>query len=75
MNTKHLQEKVLRDKMHAIWAPICSKLLEGSEGMEERFLKGLYKSQRVTRTFENKKAKRDQREEYELQVALTQAQI
>lgn len=59
----------------ALWAPICSATVEGVQEVEEEFLRGLYKNCRLTRMYGKERAEQNRREKYELQAALTLAQI
>lgn len=63
MNTKDLEERVLKDKLESLWERLRDETLGDCEAATSAFFKGLYQSKRITRTHGKLKAKIRRRKE------------
>lgn len=70
MNTSHLKDPTLVDKLKWMWEELLALVIEDESRATALFFKGLYNSKRITRTHGKLKAKLRRRKLDELQVVV-----
>lgn len=66
VNTSHLKDKILHEKLTKLWEGIHMQAQLDEADIEKIFLKGLFESKRITRTFGKDKAKQRKEKQWTL---------